>query len=231
MKTTLTLPKTLLAIGLATLVSAQAQTLTSTWTDAGGGLNPATYGGNYRPDVLVPNTGSTSGGTIAMSGFTSGGLGSSGFPGGYGGIYTFFSTNPSYILNTTTILEGVDEITISLWAGGGNPAAIAYTATSLLLDYNSGNQNLASTSFDNSETRIEKDTPVGDVTMTLYKWTWTGISDLGALTSLSTQWDTQSTPHVFTTEISITQAVPEPSTLALLLAGGALFALRRKRKH
>lgn len=230
MKITLTLPKTLLAIGLVTLVSAQAQTLTSTWTYAGGGLNPATYGGNFQPDVLNPDTGSTSGGSIAMSGFTSGGLGSSGYPDGYGGIYTFFSDNTSYVLSTTTILGGVDEVTISLWAGGGFPALIAYTATSLHLDYNGGSQQLVSSSFDNSVTQ-EVSTPLGLQTLTLYTWTWTGISDLGALTSLSTQWDTQGNQHVFMTDISLTQAIPEPSTLALLLAGGTLFALRRKRKH
>lgn len=227
MKLTLTIPRVLVAMGMASLLSAQAQVISSTWTLGGGGLDPNTYG-DYRPAALTPDTNSTSGGSIALSGLTSGGLGSAAFPDGYGGIYTFFSSNPTYTLSTTNILLDINLITISFWAGGGNPSSIDYTATTLLLNYNGGSQALASTDFDDSVSRLTN-TPIGDTALVRYVWTWRDVTNLGALTDFSVQWDTQSLHHVFITDISLIQAVPEPSTLAFLLTGATLLMMRRKR--
>jgi len=227
-----------LSFVLQVSVRAQNSSL-STWTynasDAGTGLNPDKYGGDFRPAVLTPDTGSTGGGSIAVTGWTPtvppnfpGGIGSSSSPDGYGGIYTFFSQNPSYVLSTSSILAGVDRITVTLWGGGGNPTALAYTSTSLQLDYNGGNQNLSSTTFDNSMSQTVS-TPIGPQNVTRYVWTWEGVSSLGALTDFSFSWDTQSTQHVFLTDISLLQ-VPEPSALVLVLVGGALLSGRRRAR-
>lgn len=221
-----------MVIGMAMLFSAQAQSISSTWTydalDAGTGLNPDKYGGVFRPSALLPDTGSASGGSIALSGLTSGGLGSAGYPDGYGGVYTFMSANPSYTLSTSTILLDVNIITISFWAGGGNPTPLNYTASSLVLNYNGGSQGLASSYFYKG-TNESINTPIGPQTGNRYIWSWENITNLGSLTDFSTQWDSQNMQHTYLTDISLIQSVPEPSTLVFLLTGTTLFLLRRKR--
>ncbi len=192
-----------MVIGMAMLFSAQAQSISSTWTydalDAGTGLNPDKYGGVFRPSALLPDTGSASG-----------------------------SANPSYTLSTSTILLDVNIITISFWAGGGNPTPLNYTASSLVLNYNGGSQGLASSYFYKG-TNESINTPIGPQTGNRYIWSWENITNLGSLTDFSTQWDSQNMQHTYLTDISLIQSVPEPSTLVFLLTGTTLFLLRRKR--
>ena len=110
------------------------QTMVNSWTFSGGGLDPASYGGNFRPSNFVSDSGSTGTAVLSISGLTSGGLGSSTL-GSYGGLYTFFSTNVTLGLQVTGILAGIDEITLRLVAGGGSPA-LTYSQNSLTLNYN-----------------------------------------------------------------------------------------------
>lgn len=222
-----------LATGILLAQSVQAQTLVNSWTLAGGGLNPATYGGAFRPATLIPDASASNGATIGQTGLTSGGLGSN-TAGAYGGIYTFFSTNVSFTLQANTVLDGVETITLSFLAGDGAPA-YTYNSSSLVLNFNGLNPAVAATDFD-AVTGIIVDSPIGPQSLTQYTWTW-DVSELGASTGFSTSWGTQPaqgpTPaqqHVFYTDITLTQAVPEPSAVCLIAMGGVAVLFRRKRR-
>lgn len=206
-------------------LSAQAQTLVDVWSYAGGGLSPASYPAApnpYRPPELFPDADADSGASILVSGMTSGGLGSSSFPEGYGGIYTFFSANPSFTLQTDNVLAGVETITVSFLAGGGT----TYDAFSLTLDYNLANPALVSTSFV-VQAAGEIDSPIGPVEMTLYSWTW-DVSALGTSSEFATTWTTNGEQHMFYDDINLTQAVPEPSVFGLIGLGSAVLCFRRR---
>lgn len=229
---------TLKTLALGALFFAQAayaQTLVDTWSYSGGGLDPATYSGTFRPNPLTPDTGSTGGGTISVSGMGgSGGLGSNGVPAGYGGYYTFFNTNASFTMQTTTILAGLDTITFSLLIGGGDPTLITFAQGTVTLNYNGSNPAVVSSGF-NVGTSIVLSTPIGPQTVTPYTWTWTNLSALGATTGFSTAWNTQgATPqannHIFIGEVSATQAIPEPTAVVLIALGGAALTLRRRSR-
>ena len=228
--------KTTLALGtlLCAVPVTNAQTLVNTWTVAGGGLSPATYtSGNttdYRPATLVSDTGSTGNATISMSGLTSGGLGSSSFPGGYGGIYTFFSTGLTLDLQVTDVLVGIDQISFTFLAGGGSPTLVSYLQNSITLNYNLANAAVASSSF-SATPGIIVDSPIGEQNLTSYTWTWTNLSSLGASDGFSLGWTGQGQAHVFMTDISVTQAVPEPSVFGLLALGAAAFGWLRRKKR
>ncbi len=228
--------KCLLSAGvlLASQAFLHSAPLIDMWTFAGGGLDPATYGGNFRPDPINPDALSDNGATIVATGlvvtpFGSGGLGSNS-AGAYGGIYTFFAENSSYVLSTSTILDSLDTITISFLAGGGSPSLVSYDSSSLTLNYNEANPTLASNGF-GTVSGIIVDSPIGEQDLTEYTWTWTGLSALGSTTGFSTSWDTQGNEHVFFTDFTLTQAVPEPSTIGLIVLGGAFCALRRRRRQ
>lgn len=217
----------LLAACAATVVSAQAQVLTDVFSYAGGGLSPLTYTGEpnpYRPANLIPDAAADAGGTISFTGMTSGGLGSSSFPDGYGGIYTFFSAAPVFTFTTSNVLEDVGVISISFLSGGGNEAG--FLSSSLTLDYNVGSQALAASSF-SAVPAGELESPVGEVEVTLYTWTW-DVTALGASTGFDLNW-TATGAHSFFDQITVTQAVPEPSTYLLIGLGLVVVVLLRKR--
>lgn len=207
---------------------ANAQTLIDTWTYEGGGLAPATYGQNL-PSTLVPDAGSSGNATIALTGFTSGGLGSSSF-GPYGGIYTFFSSGATFTLAVTNLLEGIDELTFTFLAGGGSPTLVSYLQSSIALNYNAENSAVTSSGF-STISGIIVDSPIGEQNLTSYTWTWSGLSTLGESTGFSFVWNTQGNAHVFLTDISVVQAVPEPSVIGLVGLAGVAFAWRCRRKN
>ncbi len=232
----LTLKKLLPLVATVTLLPAQGQ-LIDTWSyetnnNPGWGLNPATYGGNFQPAALTPDTGSTGGGSIAITGMGGGGgLGSTNNPNGYAGYYTFFNSNVQFTLSTSTILTNLGTFSVTFYIGGGSPVAVSYTNSSLVLNYNVTNTNVASSTF-LAGTPLVTNTPIGPQTLTPYTWTWTNLSVLGTSTNLSTSWDTQGNQHVFQSTVSTMQAVPEASTLWLLALGGPLlFFLRRKFRY
>lgn len=221
MKTTIIV--CLLFFGIA---SANAQILTNTWTLAGGGLDPQTYGNNYRPPTLVSDAGSTGTATIAMSGLTSGGLGSDG-AGAYGGIYTFFSAGLALNLQVTNLLAGIDQVTFQFLAGGGSPA-LTYSQNSLTLNYNAGNPAVASSGF-SAESGIIVPSPIGDQNLTAYTWSWANLSTLGSSSAFSIGWNAPQS-HVFVTDMMVTQAVPEPSVFALAAFGIFAVVLWQRRR-
>lgn len=206
---------------------AHAQVLTNTWTYEGGGLDPETYGGDFRPAILVSDIGSTGTASIAMSGLTSGGLGSSG--GAYGGIYSFFSTGLSLNLQVSNVPTGIDGVTFGFLGGGGFEFPLTYSNSSLSLNFNAVHTAVASSSF-SAVPGIVVDSPIGDQSLTAYTWSWTNLSLLGGSSMFSIAW-TAPTDHVFITDIALTQAVPEPSVFALLALGlsATIFWHRRKR--
>lgn len=225
----------ILVAGLVSLAmsSTNAQVLTNTWTLAGGGLNPTNYGNNFRPATLVSDTGSTGTATIAMSGLTSGGLGTTNpsNPGPYGGIYAFLSRNLALNLQVSNVSAGLSEISLTFLAGGGSPV-LSYTNNSLSLNFNATNPATASSSF-TAVSGFEFDSPVmGTQILTSYNWTWTNLSRLGSSSSFSIAW-AATNQHSFITDVRVTQVIPEPSTSALLgivvLAGSFLLFRRRLR--
>jgi hypothetical protein len=200
-----------------------AQTLVDHWDYVGGAFNPATYGGVYRPPVLLPNAAGNSGGTLVLSNLTSGGLGSNSFPEGYGGIYTFFSRNVGFTMQTANVLPDLQTITASFRSGGG-----VYDSTSLLLAFNSEGSALASGSYFALDVG-EVESSIGPVEMFQHTWTW-DVGSLGSSTGFALQWTGQE--HEFLTEVTLTQAIPEPSTLVMLGLGGVLVlrAIRRRAR-
>lgn len=219
MKTALNLTVFCLAASFA-----HAQVLTNTWTYEGGGLDPETYGGNFRPATLVSDIGSTGTASIAMSGLTSGGLGSSG-AGAYGGIYSFFSAGLTLSLQASNVLEGLDQVTFGFLAG-----TVIYSQESITLNYNPENSAVASSGF-STVPGIIVESPIGDQTLTAYLWTWSDLSLLGNSSAFSIDWNAVGTTHTFITDIALTQAVPEPSVFALLALGisATIFWHRRTR--
>lgn len=198
------------ALGVQLGPMAQAQTLVDVWDYDGGAFNPATYGGAYKPLVLYPNATENRGGTLVLSNLTFGGLGSGSFPDGYGGIYTFFSENVGFAMQTSNILSGIQSITASFQAGGG-----IYDASSVQLAFNLENPSLASTSFSSLEIG-EEESPIGSVEIFQYTWTW-DVSTLGSSSGFTLNWTAQQ--HEFFTEVTLTQTIPEPSTFVILGVG------------
>ncbi|MFY8216465.1 MAG: PEP-CTERM sorting domain-containing protein, partial [Chthoniobacterales bacterium] len=198
-----------------------AQTLVDHWDYVGGAFNPATYGGAYRPPVLLPNAAENSGATLVLSNLASGGLGSNSFPQGYGGIYTFFSQDVGFAMQTANVLPGLQTISASFRSGGG-----VYGSTSLLLALNSENLAVASNSYSALDMG-EVESPIGPVEMFQHTWTW-DVASLGASTGFSLQWTGHE--HEFLNEVSLTQAIPEPSTLVMLGLGGVLVLREIRRR-
>jgi|GEM_PF-2454597 len=224
-----------LATVFAASASLQAAPLVDTFTFAGGGLDPATYGGNFRPTPINPDAASNNGATIVASNlvvtpFGSGGLGSTSIP-AYDGIYTFFASSASFVLSTSNILSSLDEITVSLVVGGGFPTLLSYTSSSLTLNYNGSNPAVASSGFQSVVGEVVVSPVVGVLPLTKYTWKWTGLAALGETTQFSTSWNVQGQQHVVFQEISLTQAVPEPSTVGLIVLGGVFCVLLRRRRQ
>ncbi len=218
-----------LLILLSCVSAANAQSLVNSWTLAGGGLNPSTYGNTYRPATLLSDAGSSGNATIGMSGLTMGGLGSSAM-GAYGGIYSFMQTTLSLTLQANNLLPGTNEVTFGFFGGGGDPVALSYSRNSLTLNYNPANTTITSNGFSAGQPVIVS-TPIGNQTLTPYTWTWTNLASLGNSNSFSIAW-TAPTQHAFLTDISLTQTVPEPSVYALLACGFLVAAyLRLKRRR
>lgn len=211
-----------------TAVFADAQSITNTWTFDGGGLAPATYSGNFRPTTLQ----SDQGGTLSSINVTwvpvqsggPGGIGSSNFPEGYGGMYSFPS-GLALTLTNSQPLVGMDRLDFTFWAGGNG---LSYSQNSLTLNYNVGNTSVAGSSF-NAGTPVSVQTPIGAQTLTPYAWSWTGLSLLGSSDRFSISWNAPA-QHSFFTDVNVTQAVPEPSVFSLLFfaAAGLSFWLRTR---
>jgi hypothetical protein len=217
-------------VGLTVVPVTVAQTLVEEWTFDGGGLDPATYSGNFRPASLFPDSGSTAT-SISPTGlvvvpFGSGGLGSAS-AGAYGGIYTFFAETAAFTMQTINIVPGLETVTFSFLAGGGSPTLVSYDISTLVLNYNGGNTSVAASSF-SAVPGIIVDSPIGQQDLTLYTWTWDNLAALGTTTGFSTAWNAQGQEHVFYTDFTLTQSVPEPTAAGLVLLGAGIL-LRRRR--
>lgn len=195
---------------------AQAQTLIDRWTYAGGGLDPASYGGSYKPATLNPDADADSGASISVSNYGAAtGLGSGSYPDGYGYFYSFMSTTVQLSVHTSNILDDVETITLTLWSGGYT----AWSSNFLTLDYNAGNTALSATGY---STAPGVDSEYGAVTY--YTWVW-NVAGLGDSSSLSI--NMALSMHTPVGDISLTQAVPEPSAMMLLaVVGAGGFAVR-----
>lgn len=221
------LKKLFAVVFLSASLSASAQTQVETWTYLGGGLDPATYGGDYLPTQLFAD--GFTGGIIDLTGFTSGGLGSVNV-GAYEGLYTFTSTSPVMTLSATNLLAGVDQITFSFIVGGGFPAFV-YEQSSLTLNWNAENGALVSSTFGSQSVGMVYVPVLGaNLEMIAYTWTWTNLQSFGPSTEFSISWDTGGSQHVFFQEFSLTQTVPEPSIVGLIALGGTVVLMQRRRR-
>lgn len=200
--------------------SANAQTLVDSWTYAGGGLNPATYGGNNKPTTITADAAASNGAVIDIVGTQSSvaGLGLAGEA--YEGYYTFTS-NLSFSVSSGTILSGAESISFSFYS-------YSYIDSSLQLDYNGSDANLSADNFEVGD-EVEYYVAAIDLTVTLYQYTWTwDVSALGPITDFTIDW-TVPVDHNFMTDFSLVQVVPEPSVAGLLVFGAGACLLRRRR--
>lgn len=231
----LTLSKLLPLAVAATLLSAQAQTLTYSWTYEGGGLDPATYAlpgppvnPGYKPSTLVPDDSAT-GASISVTGYDygmSGGLGSSGYPEGYGFFYTVLQAEINLTINVTNVLDDIGTVTLSF---RGNDLSTPWSQSILSLNYNP--ENTAVMALDYFTAPAGEDPEWGP--LTAYTWIW-DVSGLGASGGFSITVNAASlAQHTTIGPINLTQtAVPEPSVFGLLALGvGGLWLLRSRRNR
>ena len=209
-----------IATALATTLSAQAAIVqTDAWNAAGGAWNPAnqpTYnaknGGILNPDALSDN-----GADLYVSPFN---IAAPPFFTNYGTglysdyFYTFFSL-PTFTVSTSNVLDGVEKITFNLVSTAllSNP--------SVSLTYNGS---LGADWFDSIVVGFDSNFNVDIVS---YTWTW----DIGSLppeSAFSLGWAAPSAHGVFYS-VTLTQSVPEPSSLALITLGAAALYFKRRR--
>jgi hypothetical protein len=224
----LTLNKVLPFIAVATLVSANAQTLVDTWSAVGGAWTPAN-----QPDFVAASPG---GGILYTdeaianetnnSADNTGAIWNSIIPPpvpDYPGIgiyddyyYTVYST-PTITLSTANILDGVQTITFTLISTDG------FDESTVALNFG-GLQPQGDFEFVN----LGPD-PIFPANRFIYTWTW-DVSALTAPEEFSLTW---TTPVIHTPYFSaeIVQAVPEPSTVAMAALGLSVVLARSRRRR
>lgn len=207
-------------LGIFAGSSAEAQTLVDNWTYVGGGLDPATYGGNNKPLTLTADVLQSNGALIGVSAIPSSvaGLGLGGEA--YEGYYNF-SSILTFSVSSGTVLPGTESISFSFYS-------YDLIDSSLVLDYNGSNLNLTTEDFVVGE-EIDYYVAAIDLTVTLFQYTWTwDVSDLGPTSGFTVEWTTPDS-HNFITDLSLVQTVPEPTVGGLLALGVGACLLRRRR--
>lgn len=162
--------------------------------------------------VLNPDASKDSGGELSVTGATSG---------FYTSYYYTNNSTPSFTLSTTNILPEIELITLSFEAAGLS----TFSSGSVTLTINDTVQSLTPV----YSTAASGRSIVGNPS-TFYTWSF-DVSSLDSINSISLSWAT-SDIHTVYDNVQLTQAVPEPSTVAFLLIGGialGVFAVRRRQ--
>lgn len=191
------------------LLSANAQVQVETWSAAGGAWTAANQTGwtNGTGGVLNPDASADYGAELSATGATSGGI--------YSSYYYTSNSTPTFTLSTSNVLSGVQTISLSLTSNA------VFSDGSVTLTF--GSQSVEVDSFSSTSAGT-----IGGFAATLYTWTF-DVSSLAPENSFSLSWTTPSA-HTAYEPISMTQAVPEPSTYALIALGlGALLFVRSRR--
>jgi hypothetical protein len=210
----------ILVLGLA--LHGRGQTVIDTWSADGGAwtasnqpdFTAATGGGGtlYTDEAIVGGTNHSVGNTGAV--WTSAVTSGSGIYGDY--YYTLFST-PAITVSTVNVLSGVEAISFSLEMSG------TMASTSVGLDFGGV---LAADGF---ESEFLGTDPGFGANIYRYTWMW-DVNGLTASSSFSLGWTTPGNHTAYFTVELTQQAIPEPSTCALVFVGGvALLLLRRRR--
>lgn len=211
-------------------ISAQAQTIVNNWSSSGGAWTAAN-----QPDfVAAPGGGGTLYSDEAIAGGTNNGTDNTGaiwtsvippftFPPGpgsgiYGGYYYTLASTPAISINTTNLLADVQTITFSL-----NTAA-TFVSNSVTLNFSGA---LAANDFSAQYLGDDPDFGAG---IYIYTWTW-DVSGATLPSSFSVDWTTPA-QHTAYFSAQLIQAVPEPSTYAMIaLAMGVLVVFHYRRRR
>ena len=150
-------------------------------------------------------------------------------------LYNLFNAG-NYVINETSPVDGLATVVFQFDLAGGNTAGEATPFANGVpsLSYNGGSQALAAAFTASQPGSFTGDFGGAAFSTTTYAFQW-DLSSIGApITDYKINWTTS--PHTLTYELtlhsgdSFTQAVPEPSGMALALLGGITFLTGRKRK-
>lgn len=229
MKSKVTIISILTAVFITATGFAQP-TLTQSWTVAGGAwtkANQPDWTWTDDPSPLYSDEGNDSGAVLYVTDMATI-VDSRGSPTSEnsGLLTSFFYTKgsaPSFLLQATSILSGLETITFTI--DYADISVTAIESINLSLDFSSAYTGLAADA-----------TVVGSYTANGFDWTtWSytwDVSDLGPTTDFSINWGALD-PHSAFAGLQLTQigaAIPEPATYTILcaLAIIAASALRKR---
>jgi len=158
--------------------------------------------------VLNPDSTADSGAELNVTGATSG---------FYTSYYYTNNSTPSFTLTTTNILPDIEQLTFSFESAGLS----TFSSSTVTLAINGVVQSLSPV-----YSTVASGRKIAGFDSSYYTWAF-DVSSFDTINSVSLSWATPSV-HTVYDNVQLTQAVPEPSAIALLGVGAAAWLLRRR---